>query len=201
MNTTPRLRPGRQKLSRDEVRVHQSKRIFTALEKVMSEKGYLGTSVADIIKAAGVSRQTFYQLFTSKQDCFVASYTRRQDSLIANIVDHVTGDTPMERFARVLRAYLTSMAVDPGRSRLYLIGVYAAGPEAIAHRLRLQEQFVDAMAGVFAATTEKDRFNCRAVIAAVSTMVTTALLDDDADAVLALYDPVFAMTGRIMASG
>jgi TetR/AcrR family transcriptional regulator len=199
MNTDPRLRPGRQKLTRDEVRLHQRKRIFAALEREMSDRGYLHTSVADIIKTAGVSRQTFYELFTSKQDCFVASYTRRQDSLIARATAQVDGDTPMERFGVVLRAYLASMAADPGRSRLYLVGVYAAGDEAIAHRLRLQQQFADAVAGFFEATTDQERFNCRTLVAAVSTMVTTALLDDDVDAVLALYDPVLAMAGRLMA--
>lgn len=198
MNTNPRLRPGRHQLSREEVRAHQNKRIFTALEQVMSEKGYLDTSVADVIKAAGVSRQTFYQLFTSKRDCFVAGYTRRQESLIARVAELVVGDTPMERFAVVLRAYLAFIASDPGRSRLYLVGVYAAGPEAIAHRLELQQQFVDGISGLFDARTEQDRFNCWTVVAAVSTMVTTALLSGDEDAVLALYDPVLAMTGRLM---
>lgn len=199
MTATPRLRPGRHQLSRDEVQAHQRKRIFTALETVMSEKGYLDTSVADVIKTAGVSRQTFYQLFTSKQDCFVASYTRRQESLIASVLDKLAGDTSMERFALLLRAYLWSIAECPGRSRLYLVGVYAAGPEAIAHRLELQQQFVDGVAGVFDATTEQDRFNCWTLVAAVSAMVTNALLADDADAVLELYDPVLAMTAQLMA--
>lgn len=198
MTTDSRLRPGRHQLSRDEVRTHQRKRVFAAMEQVMAEKGYLDTSVADVIKAAGVSRQTFYQLFTSKQDCFVASYTRRQEALISSVLDDLAGDTPMERFAVLLRAYLWSIAEDPGRSRIYLIGVYAAGPEAIAHRLELQQQFVDGVAGLFDASTAQDRFNCWTVVAAVSAMVTNALLADDADAVLELYDPVLAMTERLM---
>lgn len=195
-----RLRPGRHQLSRDEVRAHQRKRVFAAMEQVMSAKGYLDASVADIIRAAGVSRQTFYELFTSKQDCFVASYTRRQESMIARITDLATGATPLERFGVVLRAYLESMAADTGRSRLYLVGVYAAGDEAIGHRLVLQQQFADGVADIFGATTEQDRFHCRTVIAAVSAMVTTALLNDDADAVRALYGPVYAMTGRLLAA-
>lgn len=198
MTTDSPLRPGRHQLSRDEVRAHQRKRIFTALEQVMSDKGYLDSSVADVIKVAGVSRQTFYQLFTSKQDCFVASYTRRQELLIAKVLDDVAAGTAMERFAVLLRAYLWSIAEDPGRSRIYLVGVYAAGPEAIAHRLALQQQFVDGVATVFDASSTQDRFNCWTVVAAVSAMVTNALLADDADAVLDLYDPVLAMAQRLM---
>jgi TetR/AcrR family transcriptional regulator len=199
MTTDPPLRPGRQKLSRDEVRTHQRNRIFAALEQVMGDKGYQDTSVADVIKVAGVSRQTFYQLFASKQDCFVASYARRQDSLIARAVANLPDDGAMDRFAIVLRAYLKGIAANPGRSRLYLVGVYAAGPDAIARRLELQQQFVDAVAAVFRARTEQDRFNCWAIVAAVSTMVTSALLADDADAVVALHEPVLAMARSLMA--
>jgi TetR/AcrR family transcriptional regulator len=199
MTTDPPLRPGRQKLSRDEVRAHQRNRIFAALEQVMASQGYQNTSVADVIKVAGVSRQTFYQLFTSKQDCFVAGYSRRQDALIARVTANLPDDGVMDRFAIVLRAYLKSIAADPGRSRLYLVGVYAAGPEAIARRLELQQQFVDGLVAVFRARTEQDRFNCWAIVAAVSTMVTSALLADDADAVVALHEPVLAMAGRLMA--
>ena len=35
-----------------------------ALADVVGEKGYVPTSVADVIKRAGVSRQTFYEQFS-----------------------------------------------------------------------------------------------------------------------------------------
>ena len=53
----------------------------------MPAKGYADTSVADVIKGAGVSRQTFYELFTSKQDLFLASWARRQASVVSAIVE------------------------------------------------------------------------------------------------------------------
>jgi TetR/AcrR family transcriptional regulator len=200
MNTSKQLRPGRHQLSRDEVRSHQRDRIFHAMETVMAVKGYADTSVADVIKGAGVSRQTFYQLFCSKQDCFLASYGQRQGSVLGTIFETPTTKTPMERFSALLRTYLTVMARDPAVSRLYLIGVYAAGQEALAKRLEMQQQFVDAVAAVFEAKTDQDRFVCQTLVAAVSTLVTNALLDDDPQAVLNLHQPLVHVASQLMAA-
>jgi AcrR family transcriptional regulator len=93
----------------------------------MSARGYADTSVADVIKSAGVSRQTFYELFGSKQDCFLASYARRQEAVLASILQTPATDSRMERFATLLRTYLAVMASNRAISRLYLIGVYTAG--------------------------------------------------------------------------
>ena len=53
--------------------------------EVVSERGYPETRVVDVIGVAGVSRKTFYELFTSKEDCFLATY----DVLLGNLL----GDT------------------------------------------------------------------------------------------------------------
>jgi AcrR family transcriptional regulator len=193
-----RLRPGRQHLSRDEVRSHQRERIFEGLESAMGAKGYGDTSVADIIKIAAVSRQTFYELFTSKQDCFLASYGRRQGAVIEAMLDAPADGPPIRRFGALLRNYLSVMSADPGLSRLYLIGVYTAGPEAMAKRLELQQQFVDGVATIFDAQSDQDLFMCRALVASISTMVTNALIEDDPQAVLDLYDPLVEMAKRLM---
>ncbi len=161
MNVSKRLRPGRHQLSRDEVQTHQRQRIFLALETEMSAKGYADTGVADIIKSAGVSRQTFYELFCSKQDCFIASYGRRQGAVIGAIFATPATNSPMDRFATLLRTYLTVMARDPAISRLYLIGVYTAGPEAVAKRVEMQQQFVDRVAAVFDVRSDQERFSVR----------------------------------------
>jgi AcrR family transcriptional regulator len=168
----------------------------------MARQGYSQTSVTDIIKGAGVSRQTFYELFASKEDCFLASYARRQGVVLGEVLGEVLGAEtaapPMQRFATLLRAYLTVMAADPALSRLYLIGVYAAGPQAIAKRLELQQQFVDGVAAVFGARTEQDRFTCRAIVATISTLVTNALLQDDSRAVLDLHEPIVRVAEQLM---
>lgn len=200
IHISKQLKPGRQQLSRDEVKNHQRERIFAALEAVMSTQGYVETSVADLIKGAGVSRQTFYELFDSKQDCFLASYARRQGLLGDVILAAAPANSPLDRFGAVLRTYLSVMATDPRLSRLYLIGVYTAGPEAIARRLELQQQFVDGIAIIFGARSKEDRFLCQTLVAAVSTLVTNALLADDPQVLLDLHQPLVGVAERLMSA-
>ena len=63
----------------------QRNRILQAMIEVVSERGYPETRVVDVIGVAGVSRKTFYELFASKEDCFLAAY----DVLLGNLL----GDT------------------------------------------------------------------------------------------------------------
>ena len=50
------------------------------MAQVMAEKGYVATTVADVLRAAKVSRETFYEQFESKEDCFAARIRLRSRS-------------------------------------------------------------------------------------------------------------------------
>lgn len=68
-----RLPRGRHGLSREQVVRSQRERIFWAMAQTMAGKGYAATSVAEVLRGAGVSRETFYEQLTSKQDCFMSA--------------------------------------------------------------------------------------------------------------------------------
>ena len=196
-----RLAAGRHRLSRDEVSAHQKQRLFKALAVVMGTKGYNNTSVDDLIKHAGVSRATFYELFDSKQDCFMAGFAGMQGHVIDAILAAPAGDTPLERFGVMLDRYLGFMALDPPTARLYLVEVYSAGPDAMHRRAELQQQFVDGVAKIFKARSKADKFACKALVAAISALVTTALIDGDPAAILALKAPVLKFAERALRAG
>ena len=69
----PRSLPrGRHNLSRADVESDQRLRILLAFAPAMAETGYVDTPVAAIIRSAGVSRETYYRLFTDKLDGFLS---------------------------------------------------------------------------------------------------------------------------------
>ena len=175
--------------------------MFKALATVMSEKGYIDTTVADIVKHARVSRPTFYEQFDSKQDCFMAGYARLQQHVIDGVLATPTTGTPMQRFDAMLTNYLTALASDPATSRLYLVEVSAAGPEAMGRRMQMQQRFVTGVASIFKARSKVDRFACQALVAAISQLVTNALVDGGADAVMALRKPLSTYAERAMLGG
>lgn len=183
-----RLPHGRHSLTREEVERSQRDRLLAAAADAMSEKGYARTVVEDIIKRAGVSRETFYRMFGSKLDCFMAAFERASDVLIGRIEGGpiaAAGD-PVGRFAALFDAYLNGLAAQPNWARLFLIEVHAAGPDAIAARLRQTSRFTDAVALLLGAKSDEGRFACRTIVAATSAMLTGPLVSGDMDELRAI---------------
>ncbi|BBX18652.1 TetR family transcriptional regulator [Mycolicibacterium duvalii] len=193
-----RLASGRHRLSREQVAANQQQRLFKALTAVMGNKGYHSTTVDDLIKEAGVSKATFYQHFTSKQDCFMSAYARMQQHVIAAVQAVPKTGTTMERFTVMLDRYLGFLSLDPPTARLFLVEVYAAGPDAIRRRVELQQQFITGVATIFDARSKDDRFACQMLVAAISMLVTQALTDGDPDAITALKEPILGFTEKVM---
>ncbi|WP_330233839.1 TetR/AcrR family transcriptional regulator [Nocardia sp. NBC_00508] len=200
-----RLPRGRHGLPREQVIASQRERILIATAEAMAEGGYIGTSVAAILKRAGVSRETFYEQFRSKEDCFEAAYERAVRLLLDRIADAtgaeevsvVRGDTdPMARMDRIFRAYLQHLVDDPASARLFLVEVFAVGSAAIARRAQLQELFVGLIVDVLDARTEQQRFACQTLAAAVGSMVTARIAAGDSDGLLALREPLLDLVRR-----
>jgi AcrR family transcriptional regulator len=192
---TTRLPRGRHGLSRDEVVATQRDRIIAATAEAMAELGYAATPVAEILRRAGVSRETFYEQFGSKQDCFVAAHEAALARL-ADAVSPVLGDhgAPLYRFDAMLGRYLDAVAANPALFRLFLIESYAAGPEVARRRAMALQQVVDVLHRLFGRTL--DRFECEALMAAVITMVTMRLAAGDLAAVRGLRRPLVEMVSR-----
>ncbi|WP_433626242.1 TetR/AcrR family transcriptional regulator [Nocardia sp. CA-120079] len=194
---------GRHGLPREEVIASQRERILSAMAEAMVENGYVGTSVAVILKRAGVSRETFYEQFRSKEDCFEAAYERAVELLIANIANAMSGDprdaadpADPDRMGRILEAYFDGLIAEPAYARLYLVEVYAVGSKAVARRAQLQESFVAMIADVLDARTDQQRFACQTLAAAVSAMVTARVAVDDLPGLRALREPLLDLVRR-----
>ncbi|WP_280468570.1 TetR/AcrR family transcriptional regulator [Nocardia cyriacigeorgica] len=195
---------GRHGLPREQVVASQRERILQAMAEAMVEGGYVGTSVAAILKKAGVSRETFYEQFRSKEDCFEAAYERAVQQLLeriaeadASIADPTLPEPdPVDRMRMLLDTYLRQLVDDPAGARLFLVEVYAVGPAAIARRVELQALFVDRIVDVLDARTAEQRFACRTLAAAIGAMVTGKVAADDMPGLLALREPLLDLVVR-----
>ena len=193
-----RLPRGRHGLSREQVVGSQRGRIFRAMADTMARKGYATTSVSEVLRAAGVSRETFYEQFSSKEECFVAAFEAAAEQVLTVIQGAPGADaSPEQRFERGLRAYLDALADDPAFARVLLIEVYAAGPAAMARRAALQRRFVDTIDETFGSRTAADRFADEALVAAISAMVTARLAVADIDGLRALHRPLTRFARRL----
>jgi AcrR family transcriptional regulator len=139
-----RLPRGRHGLPREAVTESQRSRIHQAMIEVVSKRGYPETRVVDVISVAGVSRKTFYELFDSKEDCFLAAY----EVLLSNLLGEATdafeskpGSPWAERVAGALEALLEHLSQHPDEARFAIVEVLAAGPKALARRDAALRQF------------------------------------------------------------
>ena len=72
--TTPRLRSGPGGLPRGQVTEIQRSRMLAAASEAVDEVGYARMTIAQVIGRARVSRKTFYDVFTDREDCFLAAF-------------------------------------------------------------------------------------------------------------------------------
>lgn len=129
------LPPGRHGLARSYVTANQRERMLDAVADVVSFKGYAAMSVEDIVSAAGVSRRTFYDLFKSKDDAFLAAFDSIGNELLASVrYAYEQSATFAEGVIACLRAFLEFVAAEPRYAELCLVEALAAGPEAIERR-------------------------------------------------------------------
>lgn len=99
--------------------------------KIVAEKGYAATTVADLTREAGISRTTFYELFADKEACFLAAYDNAVDGLVRRIsAAYEAEDRWPDRARAGLATLLEALAADPAQARLALVDVAAAGPAA-----------------------------------------------------------------------
>ena len=127
-----RLPRGRHKLPPGVVSRSQHGRIVLGTAEVVMSKGYANTTVSDIVSAAGVSRDVFYEHFTNKQHAFVEA----QQHATQHILDscsraYFAGDGWPERVWNALRQLLGLIAENPAVTHLRVVEAYAAGPTAI----------------------------------------------------------------------
>jgi AcrR family transcriptional regulator len=131
-------------LPREAVTESQRGRIHRAMIEVVSERGYPETRVVDVIGVAGVSRKTFYELFDSKEDCFLAAYDVLLDNLLGEATEAFeakSGSPWAERVTAALGALLEHLSKHPDEARFAIVEVLAAGPKALTRRDAALRQF------------------------------------------------------------
>jgi AcrR family transcriptional regulator len=135
-----RVPPGRHALPREFVAQHQRARIIEALAEEIETKGYRAVTVADIVRRAGVARNTFYEHFSSKEDCFLAASEYAVAEALRRVREAAAGveGWPAQVNAG-LAAFLGYVVEQPALARTCFVEALAAGAAAVErHELSIQ---------------------------------------------------------------
>ena len=118
-------------------------RIISALAQESSEKGYQRVTVADIVSRAGIARNTFYENFGSKEECFLATQEYAMSSALERVVEAAGElDSWAERVSAGLTAFLGYVAEEPALARTCMVEALSAGRAAVEHYEKSQQAFV-----------------------------------------------------------
>lgn len=105
--------------------------IVEAMIQVAGSKGYLATSVADVLAEAGTSRTTFYKHFGNKRECFLAAYDLAIEKILgAAETGCKAGDCWRDRARSGLGAVVDLLSADQALAQTAIVEVSAAGVEA-----------------------------------------------------------------------
>jgi AcrR family transcriptional regulator len=125
-----RLPRGRHALDPEDVLRDQRERLLAAVPAVAAERGYEAMSVADIVKAAAVSRNAFYRNFSDKQECVAVAHELGHERLFEVLSSGCyEGATIEKRVGGALDAALDILATEPPLARLLFVEAPSAGNE------------------------------------------------------------------------
>jgi AcrR family transcriptional regulator len=138
-----RPQTGRHPLPREFITEHQRARIIAALAEETVDKGYRAVTVADVVRRAGIARNTFYENFSSKEECFLAATEFAVKEALRRVVDAASKvDAWPARINAGLAAFLDFVADEPALARTCIVEALSAGPAAVERYERSIQAFV-----------------------------------------------------------
>lgn len=122
---------------------HQRSRIVAALSAEVAERGYRAVTVTDVVKRAGIARNTFYDNFSSKEQCFLAAQQVAMESALRRVVEAAgeIDDWP-GRVVAGLAGLLDFVSEEPALARTCVVESLVAGPAAVKHQQESLRSFI-----------------------------------------------------------
>lgn len=141
---------GPQALPREQVAAHQRRRLFEAMVQTVNDKGFVASTISDLVKQAGVSRRSFYEHFQNKEECLLATY----DALVARLTRQIVENSqPDSNWTEQIEAFVTALfeaaSERPDAAKLVCVEMGAAGPVGIERWAKDAEQLSQFVTTVF----------------------------------------------------
>jgi AcrR family transcriptional regulator len=123
-------------------------RLIGAMAATLCDKNYAAISVADVVRAARVSKRTFYEHFATREACYLATYEALSNALLERIEQTVESESesPVERrLLAAAQAYLSALQEVPALARSFFLEIQLAGPDALTARRQVHQRFADVL--------------------------------------------------------
>jgi AcrR family transcriptional regulator len=141
-----RLPSGRHGLSPEFVAQNHRERLAAGAIAAIATHGFRDAGVTQIAAAASVSRRTFYDYFSDKEDCYFDTYQLIEEHLLLIVSEHGEGARSWTARVRARTAALVGvLAANPNLVRFTLLAPPAAGGEVVERQRKFLRRLIDSM--------------------------------------------------------
>lgn len=107
------------------------RRLLDGLTGSIEERGFRETTVADIVRCARTSKRTFYDHFSSKEECFFELLTANNEDLVDTLRDAIDPAAPwQEQVRQAVTAYVQTIDATPALTLSWIRELPALGEAA-----------------------------------------------------------------------
>ena len=178
----------------------QRRRLTHAVVEVVGEHGLEAATVGRVCEQAGVSRRTFYELFSDREECVLAGF----DAEVQRLGEHVRSGYEgagrwRERLRSALEGVLEELDAQPTVGRFCVIETARAGPRVLERRRRALDALaaaVDAGRTEARSGSEPPPLTAQGVVAGAASVVQARLLEPTGNSA---SRPLVELTGPLMA--
>lgn len=125
--------PGRHLIPSDFVSQNQRERMLLATAELVAERGYQKTTIELIAKTSRVALVTFYEHFSSKEDCFLSAFDETVAAAREVFAELLDPEQPwQEQISSGLEIFLEMVVKEEPRAKLCIVEAQAAGSASLA---------------------------------------------------------------------
>ncbi len=174
----------------------QRTRLLDATFAIVAEQGYRRMTVRRVCERAGISNKTFYDLFSDREDCFLAAFEQAVEELAAAVTPGYEGER--EWAARIrggLGALLACLDMEPELRRLVFVEALGAGPRVLQRRAQVLQELasiVDAGRAGVKTGGELPPLTAEGIVGAVFGVIYGRLIEQPARPLIGLLGPLMA---------
>jgi AcrR family transcriptional regulator len=123
-------------------RAERREQLLDAALKLFAANGYLGTSIEQICSTAYIGTKSFYELFASREECYLALLKRTSERLEEEVAGAAFQATGNEREAapRMLETFVHALVDDPRITKV-TFGMASGISEAVERQRRTNRRW------------------------------------------------------------
>ncbi|HEY5286668.1 MAG TPA: TetR family transcriptional regulator [Solirubrobacteraceae bacterium] len=175
----------------------QRARLLAAMIDVCAERGVAEVTVAHVVERAGVSRRTFYEIYSDREECFLEALDEGLARASRCVLDGYDETARwVDRMRGALTALLAFMDAEHATGRLLVVESLAAGDSAVSRRRAAVERmiaFVDEANVELEPDKRTPSLTAEGVVGGVLSILHSRLLAESPDPFLELTSPLASM--------